>query len=157
MLRTVMAIALIASLLGCVGEPEVQRVDLAAHPEKAVLAALTKIKATEAQKIAVLNAYDSRNAHLVKLNKTSKLIIAQWYQLKRTAPDYLEQVDALAEQWAQVNSDEMKARAAYEHDVAVNLSPEQWSGWQDFMASAAAARRRAELYGEDGLGIQRRQ
>ena len=155
MWRTAMAMAFAASLLGCVGEPEVQRVDLAATPEKAVLAALTKVKASEAQRIAILNAYDSRNGRLVKLNNSSKQIIAQWYSLKRTAPDYLQQVDTLAGQWAQVNSEEMKARGAYEHELAANLSADQWSGWQDFMSSLAAARRRAELYREDGIGGSR--
>ncbi len=151
MWRTVMAMALAAGLLACVGEPEVQRVDLAADSEKAVLAALTKVKASEAQRIAVLNAYDSRNGELVKLNRSSKQIIDQWYTLKRTAPDYLQQVDALAVKWAQVNADEMRARGAYEHELAANLSPGQWSGWLDFMANLAAARRRAELYRQDGI------
>jgi hypothetical protein len=155
MLRTVMAILLAASLLGCVSEPGVERVDLDANTEKAVLEALTRIKATDPQKVAILNAYDSRNGRLKELEKSSRVIIGEWYKLKRTGPDYLQKVDALAEQWAQVNSDEMKARAVYERDIAVNLTAEQWNSWQDFMASAAAARRRAELYGQDGMGPSR--
>jgi len=154
-LRAVVAVALTASLLGCVGEPEVQRVDLGANPEKALLAGLSKVKASDAQRIAVLNAYDSRNGRLIALDKKSKQIIEQWYALHRTAPDYLQQVDALAAQWAQLNGDEMKARGVYEHDVAANLSAAQWSDLQDFMSNAAAEHRRAELYNEAGFGGQR--
>jgi len=154
-LRTVVAVGLAVSLLGCVGEPEVQRVDLGANPEKALLVGLSKVKASDAQRIAVLNAYDNRNGQLVKLDNRSKRIIEQWYALSRTAPDYLQQVDTLAAQWAAVNSDEMKARGAYEHDVAANLSAAQWSDLQDFMSNAAAAHRRAELYNDAGFGGQR--
>jgi len=99
----------------------------------------------------VLNAYDSRNGTLVSLDQTSKQIIAQWYKLDRTAPDYLQRVDTLAAQWAQVNGDEMKARGAYEHELAANLSSSQWSQWQDFMINVAVARRHAELMNEDVL------
>ncbi len=155
MKRIVAVLALAATLLGCAGEPEVQRVDVGASPEKAMLAALTKVKASDPQRIAVLNAYDSRNGELVALDKSAKQIIKQWNNLDRTAPDYLQQVDTLAAQWAQVNGAEMKARGAYEHDLAASLSPGQWSQWQDFMRSIAAARRRAELLGEEGLGGSR--
>ena len=153
--RIVVMLALAALLLGCAGEPEVQRVDVGATPEKAMLAALTKVAASDVQRIAILNAYDSRNGELQALDKRSKQIIAQWNRLERTAPDYLQQVDALAAQWAQVNGEEMKARAAYEHDLAANLSPGQWHQWQDFMRSIGEARRRAELLGEDGIGGSR--
>ncbi len=155
MKRIVVVLALAAALFGCAGEPEVQRVDVGATPEKALLAALTKVSANDAQRIAILNAYDGRNGQLVALDKSAKRLIAQWNKLERTAPDYLQQVDALAAQWAQVNGDEMKARAAYEHDLAANLSPAQWHQWQDFMRSIGEARRRAELLGEDGIGGSR--
>ena len=92
MKRIVAVLALAATLLGCSSEPEVQRVDLGASPEKAMLAALTKVKATDAQKVAVLNAYDSRNGELVTLDKSAKQIIKQWNKLDRTAPDYPQQI-----------------------------------------------------------------
>ena len=155
MKRTVAVLLLVAILSGCVSEPGVQRVDLGGSPEKQVLAALTKVSATQPQKVAILNAYDSRNGELRALSRKSKEIIDQWYKLDRTAPDYLQQVDALAVQWAQVNGDEMKARAGYEHEVAATLSPKQWSQWQDYIKSTAAAQRRAELYNEDGVGGRR--
>ena len=69
MKRTVVVLAFAALLLGCSTEPEVRRVDVGPTPEKVVLAALTKVVATDAQRIAVLNAYDSRNSQLIALDK----------------------------------------------------------------------------------------
>lgn len=156
MKRILALLAFAAILSGCASEsPGVQRVDVGATPEKVVLVALTKVKANDDQQRAILNAYDSRNGELRALTKSSDKIIAQWYKLDRTAPDYLQQVDTLAAQWAQVNGDEMKARAAYEHEVAANLSAKQWSQWQDFITSVAAARRRAQLYNEDNVENRR--
>lgn len=155
MKRTVVVLAFAVLLLGCSGEPEVRRVDVGPTPEKVVLAALTKVVATDAQRIAVLNAYDSRNSQLIALDKSAKQIITQWNRLDRTAPDYVQQVDALAAQWAQVNGDEMKTRAAYEHDLATTLSSSQWHQWQDFLRSVGEARRRAELFGEENSRYQR--
>jgi len=151
MKRIVAMLALAAALSACSGDPEVRRVDVGPSPEKAVLAALTKVQASKEQRIAVLNAYDSRNDALVALDQTSKQIIAQWYKLDRTAPDYLQRINALAAQWAQVNGDEMKARGAYEHELAANLSSSQWSQWQDFMINVAAARRHAEWVNEENI------
>jgi len=151
MKRIVAMLALAAALSACSSDPEVRRVDVGASPEKAVLAALTKVQATKEQRIAVLNAYDSRNGTLVALDQTSKQIIAQWYKLDRTAPDYLQRVDALAAQWAQVNGDEMRARGAYEHELAASLNSSQWSEWQDFMINVAVARRHAELVNDENI------
>lgn len=155
MKRTVVLLVLAAILSACADDPEVPRTDLGASPEKLVLAALTKVAASDAQRVAVLNAYDNRNGELRALGKSSGQIIAQWNKLDRTAPDYLQQVDALAARWAQVNGDEMKARGAYEHELAANLSPAQWTRWQDYMRSVAAARRRAELSSEEGFSGRR--
>jgi len=145
----ILAAALLASaLLACTNDPELQRPDLAATPEKLMLAALTKVKATDAQRLAVLDAYDSRNGKLLELGRRSREIVAQWHRLDRTASDFEPRIDALAAQWAEVNAAEMKVRAGYEHAVATQLTPSQWSDWQDYLRSVSEAQRRAELFGE---------
>ncbi|HZR35251.1 MAG TPA: hypothetical protein VFA75_07730 [Nevskia sp.] len=147
----IVAAALLASiLLACAEDPELQRPELASTPERLMLAALTKVKASDAQRLAVLNAYDSRNGQLVALGKRSREIVAQWHKLDRTAPDFEQQVDALAAQWAELNGAEMKARAGYERAIATQLTPAQWSEWQDYMRSVGEAQRRAELFGAEG-------
>jgi hypothetical protein len=150
MLRTLMVAALVAGLLGCADDPGVERVDLNSSPEKLVLAALSSVKASKEQRIAVLSAYDSRNGQLRSLQRSSEHIIAQWYQLNRKAPEYLSQVDALSQEWSQVNGEEMKVRGAYEHELAAALSPLQWNEWQDFINSVTSAQHRAER-NEHGL------
>lgn len=141
-------------LAACAGEPELSRPDVGPQQERTVLAALTKVSATDQQRIAVLNAYDSTNGRLRELATQSRQIIGRWHQLDRTAPDFSTQIDALAAQWASVNAAEMKARAAFEQGVAASLSPKQWNQWQDFMSSAAAERR-YEGFGDDDGGFRR--
>lgn len=149
-MRHAVAAWLCACLLACATDsPELERANLAASPEKLVLAALTKVKASDEQRRAVLEAYDSRNGELVDLAKRSRQILAQWRKLDRTAPDFEQKVDALATQWSEVNGAEMRARSAYEHALASRLSASQWSDWQDFMRSVGEAQRRAELAGAE--------
>lgn len=149
-MRAATAILLCAGLLACAQDPpELERANLGASPEKLVLAALTKVKASDDQRRAVLDAYDSRNGQLEELSRHSRQILAQWHKLDRTAPDFERQVDALAGQWAEVNGAEMRARSGYERALASQLSASQWSQWQDFMHSVAEAQRRVELNGAD--------
>lgn len=154
MLRPLAIVLLCAGLLACAEDTELQRPEVGATPEKLMLAALTKVEANDAQRLAVLNAYDSRNGQLVELGKRSREVVAQWHKLDRTAPEFGGQVDALAAQWGEINTAEMKARAAYEHVLATQLTPSQWSKWQDFMRSVLEAQRRAalldETYGRGG-------
>lgn len=149
MMRILVAALLASALLACASDPELQRPDLGATPEKLMLNALTKVQASDAQRLAVLNAYDARNGQLVELGKRSRQIVAQWHKLDRTAPDFDQQIDSLAAQWAEVNAAEMKARAGYERALATQLTPSQWSQWQDYLRSVGEAQRRAELFGND--------
>lgn len=147
-MRIVVTALLAVGLVACADQPELQHPDLGPTPEKLLLAALTKVEATDAQRVAVLNAYDSRNGKLEELSKRSRELVAQWHKLDRTAPDFNQKIEALAAEWAEINGNEMRVRSAYEHDLATQLSAAQWSKWQDFMASVVEARRRAALSGE---------
>ncbi len=149
LMRILVAALLAGALLACSSQPELQRPDLGATPEKLMLAALTKVKATDAQRLAVFNAYDSRNGKLDELSKRSREIVSQWHKLDRTAPDFNQKIATLSAQWAEVNAGEMQVRGAYEHEIATQLTPSQWSQWQDYMVSVVEARRRAELLGDN--------
>jgi hypothetical protein len=144
-MRHAVAVLLCTCLLACASDPELERANLGATPEKLVLAALTVVKADDTQRRAVLEAYDGRNSQLEDLARRSRQVLGQWRKLDRTAPDFEQRVDALAAQWAEVNGTEMRVRSAYEHALASQLSPAQWSQWQDFMRSVGEAQRRAEL------------
>jgi len=45
----------------------------------------------------------------------------------------------------------MRARGAYEHELAASLNSSQWSEWQDFMINVAVARRHAELVNDENI------
>jgi Spy/CpxP family protein refolding chaperone len=140
MLRTILGLALTLLVCACSGEPELSRPDTGPQEEKTVYAALTKVSATDEERVAVLNAYDRSNDRLRQLASQSRQILRDWRRLDRRAPDFSAKVDALAAQWAGLNSDEMKVRAGYEHDVAAVLTPKQWERWQKFMRSSPVPR-----------------
>ena len=120
-------------LAGCVDDPELYRPDVAPRQERTVLYALKQVKASDPQRIAVLNAYDVSNGKLRTLVQQSREVVRQWHELDRFAPDFQAQADALSVKWAALNSAEMKTRATFDHDVAAVLGPKQWGEWQDFM------------------------
>jgi outer membrane murein-binding lipoprotein Lpp len=122
-------------LAGCAAAPDptLYRADVGPRQERTVFNALNRVKASDAQRIAVLNEYDATNGKLRELVKQSRQVVQQWHDLDRTAPDFQAQVDTLAAKWATLNADEMKTRAVFDHNVAVTLGPKQWSQWQDFM------------------------
>ena len=105
-----------------------------------MLNALERIKPSDEQRVAVLNAYDASNSRLRELSAQSRQIVTKWHQLNRLAPDFQDQVDALSLRWAEVNAQEMKTRAAYERSVALAITPKQWQQWQDFMNSQPPTR-----------------
>lgn len=152
MLRNLLGLALVGLLTACSTEPEISRPDAGPQVEKTVYAALTKVAATDEQKVAVLNAYDRSNDHLRELAAESRRIVGEWRELDRLAPDYAGKADALSARWGQLNADEMKTRSTYEHDVAAALGPKQWSQWQDFMRSNRAPRS-SDDYGSGGTGL----
>jgi Spy/CpxP family protein refolding chaperone len=120
-------------LAGCIDEPELYRPDTAPRQERTVLNALKRVKATDPQRIAVLNVYDATNGKLRGMVDQSRQVVRQWHELNRFAPDFQAQVDVLAAKWAALSADEMKTRATFDHDVAAVLGPKQWGEWQDFM------------------------
>ena len=120
-------------LAGCTDDPELYRPDVAPRQERTVLYALKKVKATDAQRNAVLSAYDASNLKLRHLVDQSREVVRQWHALNRYAPDFDAQVDALAAKWGALNTAEMKTRSGFDHNVAAVLGPGQWSDWQDFM------------------------
>jgi len=135
-----LGLALTLLLCACAGEPELARPDTGPQQEKTVYTALTKVSASDEQKVAVLNAYDRSNDRLRQLASRSRKVLDEWRELDRRAPDFSAKVDTLAAQWGQINADEMKARAAYEQEVAAALGPKQWGQWQDFMRSVPRPR-----------------
>lgn len=150
------AALLVAVLLcACTTEPELSRPDVGPRAETTVYDAIKKVAASDQQRLSILDAYDSSNGRLRSLAAQSRQVLARWRGLDRTAPDFSAQVDALAAQWAAVNADEMKTRAAFERSVATALSPAQWSTWQDFMRGRGAAEREQDDYGEGGMRRRR--
>ena len=141
MKRVLLCVGLSILLSACVPtEPELERTDVGPHQERTMLNALERIKPSDEQRVAVLNAYDASNSRLRELSAQSRQIVTKWHQLNRLAPDFQDQVDALSLRWAEVNAQEMKTRAAYERSVALAITPKQWQQWQDFMNSQPPTR-----------------
>ena len=129
-------VLIVSGTAGCASkDPILTRPDVGPRKERTVLAAITEVKASDTQRTAILKAYDARNDQLSALEHESHEILARWHQIDRLSPDFNQQIDELSVRWAQVNADEMKTRAGFEHDVALALDAGQWSHWQSYMRS----------------------
>ncbi|MBL6751430.1 MAG: hypothetical protein ISP90_12955 [Nevskia sp.] len=152
-----LAVSLLAATLlaACAEkEPRLTRPDVGPRTEHTIYTAIDAVHASDAQRLAILDAYDASNGRLRELSAQSSQVMSQWRDLDRMAPGFTAQVDALAAQWASINAGEMKARAAFERQVAAILGTSQWGKWQDFMRSGAGRERDYFLGGrgpeEDG-------
>jgi hypothetical protein len=125
-------------LAGCATpEPQLARPDVGPRTEHTIYHAIDVVHASDAQRLSILAAYDSSNGRLRELSGQSGELMTKWRGLDRKAADFTAQVDALAARYAAVNGEEMRARAAFERQIAVILSDSQWSKWQGFMRSGA--------------------
>lgn len=122
--------------------------------EKAVLAVLRTVKADEAQRAAILAAYDRHNPTLERLTKDWTQIEQDWTALDRRAADFNEQAAALAQRRQQVAAQQLTEGAAFEREVAAALTPEQWTDWRELWDLVATPR--ANDCGPGGPGGRRR-
>lgn len=101
------------------------------RPEKAMLAVLRSVNADDAQRAAVLTAYDRHNPALTQLAKDWTQIEREWIALDRHDPDFADKAAGLAQRRQQVAAQQMVEGAAFEREVATALTPAQWTDWQE--------------------------
>jgi hypothetical protein len=117
------------------------RPDVGPRTEHTIYGAIQVVHASDAQRLAILNAYDTSNGRLRELSAQSAKVMAKWQDLDRTSPGFSGDVDALAAQWARLNGEEMQARGQFERQIASILGPSQWGKWQDFMRRPSSQER----------------
>lgn len=125
-------------------------------PEKRVLVALAEVHADEAQRRAVLEAYDQTTPRLRALADEAESLQARWQDLDRRNAGFTAQVLELAERTAGVSRERMRQAAAFERQVATALDADQWQAWCDFWSRAAAGPLDGPEEGFGGGGHRRR-
>jgi hypothetical protein len=132
--------------------PMVRAQSYEGRSEKALLAVLRNVKADDAQRTAVLAAYDRHNPSLTRLAEEWDQIEKDWAELDRRADDFTAKAAALAQRRQQIAAQQMIDGAAFERDVAALLTPEQWTDWQELWDLVGAP----EACGPGGPGRRRR-
>jgi len=131
---TPFAVLLIAvSLLtGCGSSPLVPSAEsFEGRPEKAALAVLRNVEASDEQRAKILAAFDQSNPTMLKLDHEWEEITRQWEQLNRTDPKFLADAEALSARRMDVAKQQIVVGAAFEHEVALVLTPDQWKDWKE--------------------------
>lgn len=122
-------------LAGCASAPMVPPAQsFEGRSEKAALAVLRNVEASDEQRGKILAAFDRSNPAMLKLDQEWEEITHQWEQLNRADPKFLSEAEALSARRSDVARQQIVAGAAFEHEVASVLTPEQWKDWQELWA-----------------------
>lgn len=159
MKRVAVLLGLIPPLLlsACASAPPLRRAEsYEGRPEKAMLAVLRTVKADDAQRAAILEAFDRHNPKLLKLADDWQQVEQEWTGLDRKAPAFTDQVKALADRRQQIATQQLVEGAEFEREVAAVLSAEQWKDWEELWAMVGAPEGLCGPGGPGGGGRRRR-
>lgn len=137
-------------LAACAHRPPMHVPQAGVRSEREILRTLTRVQATDAQRSAVLAAFDAALPGLRGLQAQRETLQAQLQALSPKQPGYLERTQALAQQWGELHRRELEAFAGFEAAVAAALSDRQWQQWQDYLAAS-----RFEAPAPRGSGMRR--
>ncbi len=107
--------------------------------ERQVIGALGETKVTAEQRQAVLAAYDTMAPRLKQNDLEELRVQRRWEALDPHAPDYLAQVDVVAQAAAALAAERLKTLAQFNQTVATTLDSSQWSRWSQVMSDQRAA------------------
>ena len=126
--------ALSISLAACSSTPSsfpflTGRTDYGARYEKQVFFALKAVKATDEQRLQVLQAFDEADPQLATLSSESVRVSDSWRKLDPRDKNYQAQAEQLAQHQGELSSEKLRVRAEFNRKVAAVLDRSQWSGW----------------------------
>lgn len=128
------AAVLAISIAGCSSAPSrfpflSARTDYGARYEKQVFFALKAVKATDEQRLQVLQAFDVADPQLSTLSSEGQRVSDSWRKLDPRDKNYQEQAEQLAKHQGELSSEKLRVRAEFNRKVAAVLDHSQWSGW----------------------------
>ena len=121
--------------------------------EKATLAVLRNVEATDPQRERILAAYDRHNPTLIKLADEWRDLRLQWERLDRRDPGFAATAETIAARRTAVAGEQIRVAAAFEQEVAATLSAGQWKDWQELWSLVGDP---YEICGGPGGGFRRR-
>lgn len=132
-IRVVAAASLVLLLASaCAGNPVFPPAQsFEGRDEKATLAVLRNVEATDPQRERILAAYDRHNPTLIKLATEWSDLRQQWERLDRRDPGFATTAEAIAVRRTAIAGEQIRVAAAFEQEVASTLSAGQWKDWQE--------------------------
>lgn len=127
---TLLVIVTVGLLSACASAPAMRPAEsFEGRSEKAMLAVLRNVEATDEQRARILDTFDRHNPNLVKLANEWEDITLQWDRLNRADAAFLTQAAALSDKRMSIARQQLIEGAQFEQDVATTLTPEQWTEW----------------------------
>lgn len=118
--------------------------------ERQVLAALSAVKTSDPERLAVLDALDQLLPALKAADTDEQRLRERWAALDARAPDYPALAANLAADRSTVERDRLLALAGFHHTVATTLDSTQWQQWSAIMSADGAAYREPGFGGSGG-------
>lgn len=107
--------------------------------ERQVIGALAETEVNDAQRQAVLAAFDAMAPRLKKNDADELRLQRRWNALDPRAASYGADVEALASEAATLAAERLRALGAFNGTVATTLDAGQWARWSNVMAQQRAA------------------
>jgi hypothetical protein len=132
MRRLVLTSALLLFVSACASNPVLPPAQsFEGRDEKAMLAVLRNVEATDPQREKILAAYDRYNPAMLGLAQQWRELGTEWERLDRRDPGFVTAADALAARRTAVAGEQIRLASAFEQEIAATLTAGQWKDWQE--------------------------
>lgn len=128
--RLAPGVMLALAIAGCATPAAKPAETLATPSEREMFVTLKEIKATDKQRLAVMDAWDDSHARLVSLEEEAQRIREDWFDLSRREPAFVKKSSALARRQGEILQERLQLTGKFEAKVASILTEDQWQQWQ---------------------------
>jgi len=123
----------LALLAACAPRPAARPGEVfSVRPEKGVFLALKEARASDAQRHAILQAWDASTPRLQTLAQQAESLLEEWRDLDPRDTAFGTTAELLASKLSSVTRERMVLSAEFDGRVAAALDEDQWEAWQRY-------------------------
>ena len=115
------------------------------HHQQRMEKMLEEVNATPDQRAAIIGALQAQKPAREALHSQKRALHKSFSQLDPTGPNYLQQVDAMANQYGALSADEFRTKALARQQVAAHLTDDQRAKLKDLRQQRRAGMKQKRL------------